>query len=60
MIGFNTSNKRYFLKNGDRKEFYMRKKAKIYSILKLLKNSKKISVFKNCSSGIWGWGFFQH
>ena len=30
---FNTTNKRHFLNNGDRKEFKIRKKAKIYKIL---------------------------
>ena len=35
LIRFNTNNKRHFLNNGDRKEFQIRKKAKIYSVSEL-------------------------
>ena len=43
LIRFNTNKKRHFLNNEGRKEFQIRKKAKIYSIRGLGKISVKVA-----------------
>ena len=56
-IRFNTNNKRYLLKIGDRKEFQIRKKVKFSQFCSFKRALGKINVFKNCSSSIGGWRF---
>ena len=69
LIRFNTNNKRHFLNNGDWKELQIRKKANIYSILLILKSSRKNQHFKKLwlrhlrleifLTFSWGFWFFE-
>ena len=45
------------INNETEKNSNLEKNAKIYSVLQLLKSSRKNIIFRNYSSGIWGWRF---